>query len=357
MKTFWKPTEYIKNISIEPTYLNTDSKHNYLNVLLGCKEFIFKPRSYSTCNNDCLVIWETFKHSNSITTKNFASKHNRKILIAGDSFLRSVYPFSYYSSCKNKNYVKGISITFDDITAFFDSTKASRLEQMLNDKELVLSDKQINRARYCIDYIINNHLTKYNAQPIFVPNYGRPGKKKILVVDQKFGDMSIALGMANEKTFKDMLQHAINNNPDADILIKSHPDFIYGKQKSYYNKFNAKYNNVYFITEPINPISLIQYCDKVYVCSTQFGFESLMCGKETHVFGMPFYAGWGLTHDNIKLDRRTNKRTLEEIFYITYIEYSYYVNPNTGKQCEIEEAMEYLINLRNECFNLEKQND
>lgn len=357
MKSFWKPTEYIKTISTAPTYLAVDSNHNYLNVLLNCDEFKYKPNTYNKNINDCLVIWENSKNANNTAITKFAKEYNKQILIAGDSFLRSIYPYSYNKYCKNKKYVKGISITFDDTAQFYNSTKISRLEQMLNDTELILTNEQIARARYCIDYIVNNHLTKYNAQPIITPNYGRPGKKKILVVDQKYSDMSITLGMANKKTFSDMLNHAKATNPDADILIKSHPDFIYGKLQSYYNKNNINYSNVYFITEPINPISLIQYCDKVYVCSTQFGFESLMCGKETHVFGMPFYAGWGLTHDNIKLDRRTNKRTLEEIFYIAYIEYSYYVNPNTGKQCEIEEAMEYLVNLRNEYFNLEKQND
>jgi capsular polysaccharide export protein len=41
--------------------------------------------------------------------------------------------------------------------------------------------------------------------------------------------------------------------------------------------------------------------------------------KEVVVFGMPFYAGWGLTDGKQVLQRRTNKRMLEEIFCITYI--------------------------------------
>ena len=75
-----------------------------------------------------------------------------------------------------------------------------------------------------------------------------------------------------------------------------------------------------------------------------------MIGKEVHTFGMPFYAGYGLTIDYQKCERRTNKRTLEEIFYITYINYSYYVNPEKEERCEIEEAIDYLIKLRREYF-------
>ena len=104
------------------------------------------------------------------------------------------------------------------------------------------------------------------------------------------------------------------------------------------------------MSEEINPISLPEIVDKVYVCTSQLGFEALMMGKEVHVFGMPFYAGYGLTIDYQKCERRKNNRTLEEIFYITYINYSYYVNPEKEERCEIEEAIDYLIKLRREYF-------
>ena len=79
-----------------------------------------------------------------------------------------------------------------------------------------------------------------------------------------------------------------------------------------------------------------------------------MCNKEVHVFGMPFYSGWGIENliERQKLSRRTNKRTLEEVFYIAYIMYCKYYNPKTNKPCEIEEAIDYLIELREEYKNL-----
>lgn len=216
---------------------------------------------------------------------------------------------------------------------------------MLNDKNLTLNNNQLKRSRNCIKLILDNHLTKYNYQPIVTPEIGSPEKKKILVVDQSFGDMSITMGKATEKTFEKMLEAAIYENPDSDIIVKTHPDTTSGGRSGYYNILPDK-DNVFKYTNPINPISLINYSDKVYVCTTQFGFEALMCNKEVHVFGMPFYAGWGLTKDFQKCERRNNKRTVEELFYITYIMYSYYVNPVARKKCEIEEAMNYLIQSR-----------
>ena len=159
--------------------------------------------------------------------------------------------------------------------------------------------------------------------------------------------MSILKGWGSDETFEKMLNKAIEENPEADIIVKTHPDTMTGNRGGYYTGLK-QHDNIYTQTTPINPISLIKYVDKVYVCSTQFGFEALMCGKEVHVFGMPFYAGWGLTIDDQKCERRTNTRTLEEMFYIAYIMYSYYVNPETKAPCEIEDAMDYLLKLRGE---------
>lgn len=95
----------------------------------------------------------------------------------------------------------------------------------------------------------------------------------------------------------------------------------------------------------------LHYSILLYVCTTQLGMEALICGKEVHTFGIPFYSGWGLTIDYQDCERRTNKRSIEELFYIAYIMYSHYVNPDKKSGCEIEEAMDYLLRLRDEYFS------
>ena len=151
---------------------------------------------------------------------------------------------------------------------------------------------------------------------------------------------------------RDQLQ---KENPDADIIVKTHPDTMTGNRGGYFTGL-VPHDNIYTQTEPINPISLIKYVDKVYVCTTQFGFEALMCGKDVRVFGMPFYANWGLTQDELTCERRTNTRTLEEVFYLAYIAYSHYVHPETKQIIEIEEAMDYLLQLRDEYMELKRGN-
>lgn len=276
-----------------------------------------------------------------------AMQCDKPVLILESGFLRSINTF-----CEDKQdekYRYDIGFVLDYLTAYYDATRPSYLENLLNDKNLFITKEQKQRARNCINKIVENHLTKYNCQPIFTPNIGRKDKKKILVVDQSFGDNSIKKGLASITTFKKMLQAAIDENPDADIIIKTHPDTKTGARTGYYSNLE-KTENIFLYKDAINPISLINYVDKVYVCTTQLGFEALMCNKETHIFGMPFYAGWGYTNDKQVCKRRTNKRTVEEIFYIAYIMYSYYINPITGRLCEIEEAMDFLLNLREEYY-------
>lgn len=277
---------------------------------------------------------------------------NKPFVIVEDGFLKNMANRRNMSEAIDRFSVNNC-YTADDITHYIDATVPSRLELMLNSDEISITEEQKESSRRLISKIIGNKLTKYNSQPIYTPNTGRAGRKKVLVVDQAYNDMSIIKGMADDKTFEQMLKAAIAENPDADIIIKTHPDSIVKKpaRKAYYAKVRES-ENIFKVTYQINPISMLEYVDKVYVCTTQLGLEALMCGKEVHTFGMPFYAGWGLTNDRVKLARKSKKRSLEELFYITYILYPIYINPETGTLCKIEDTLETLLKLREEYFVL-----
>ena len=297
---------------------------------------------------DIMIIWGMNMYYHNARTIEMALATDTRLLIAEDGFIRSINNF--VNKTIPSKYRNSISFTFSNLPHFF-ADEITTLEYMLNNEKLKLDNKQIERAKYLIDKIIKNKISKYNHQPIYKPEIGK-NKNKVLVIDQSYGDMSISYGWANEDTFKNMLEVAIKENYNADIIIKTHPDALVKnseRAKCYYSSEDIK-ENVYLMAEEINPISLLEIVDKVYVCTSQLGFEALMMGKEVHVFGMPFYAGYGLTIDYQKCERRKNNRTLEEIFYITYINYSYYVNPEKEERCEIEEAIDYLIKLRREYF-------
>lgn len=76
------------------------------------------------------------------------------------------------------------------------------------------------------------------------------------------------------------------------------------------------------------------------------GFEALLAGKKVTCYGMPFYAGWGLTNDKLTIARRTQKRSVEEVFFIAYVLLSRYFSPKRENTCTIEELIADLVDIR-----------
>ena len=273
-------------------------------------------------------------------------KADANALVCEDGFIRSYTTPIGVSQTARECQIH--SLVVDHKGFYYDATHRTDIETMLNDDGLKPTPEQTKEARRLIDKIVSSKISKYNHQPIYTPKIGREGAPKVLVVDQSYGDYSIKLGLADDSTFEKMLDAAIKENPDADILVKTHPDTIAGKKgekKGYYQDLK-EHDNIYKVTFPINPYSLMEICDKVYVCSSQFGLEALMAGKEVHTFGMPFYAGWGLTIDDQHLERRTNTRTLEELFYIFYCMYTHWVDPDKGSETTIDAVIDKMIELR-----------
>lgn len=261
----------------------------------------------------------------------FSKKNGIPYLGLEDGFLRSV-----------GLGVEGsppLSICVDNIGIYYDATRPSRLENILNsdgwEQESLLND-----AKKAISLIKENYLSKYNHAPMVNPSiFSDTAKERVLIVDQTLGDMSITLGLADKARFKEMYEMAKRENPNAELYIKTHPDVISGKKEG---NLTPKDVDATFIYDDCNPLSLVEKVDKVYVVTSQLGFEALMLGKEVHCFGMPFYAGWGVTKDQITIERRKKKRNVEELFAAAYMLYPRYINPNTGLPGTIFNVIHYL---------------
>jgi capsular polysaccharide export protein len=262
-----------------------------------------------------------------------------------------------------------LSMVADDVGIYYDATQPSRLELILNgtDQEFTHTptlqpliktlnsykrdplddDALLNRAKSCIEQIIHHKLSKYNNSPAV--NLGEKSKPRILLIDQTAGDASIEYGLASAESFAQMLECALKENPDADILIKTHPDVVSGKKSGHFSNASM-HERVTIIQQDINPISLLEQADKVYVVSSQMGFEALMLCKPVVCFGVPFYAGWGLTDDRMPVERRNMKRSMEQVFAATYILYSRYIDPHSGMSTSIESVIDHLA-LQRHWFN------
>ena len=78
------------------------------------------------------------------------------------------------------------------------------------------------------------------------------------------------------------------------------------------------------------------------------GFEAILLGKKCVCFGMPFYAGWGITDDRVLCPRRKRELVVEEVFAASYILYTKYMNPYTKNKIDIIEAIKTIEKLKNE---------
>ncbi|WP_448588127.1 capsular polysaccharide export protein, LipB/KpsS family [Thermocrinis sp.] len=237
-----------------------------------------------------------------------------------------------------------LSIVIDPVGIYYDASKPSLIENLLNDdswKSQDLIEKAVKLRKMIIDY----EISKYNNTKPVPEELKEKLKRKenILLIDQTEEDMSVILGGASRETFKEMYESALEENPDANIIVKFHPDVIKGKKKGYLTKIKT-YSNVIVLSENYNPIQLLKLVDKVYTISSQMGFEALLLEKHVVCFGIPFYAGWGLTEDKKQAPRRGRKITLDELVAVSHILYPRYAVPygESYKPSDVFEVVECL---------------
>jgi capsular polysaccharide export protein len=301
--------------------------------LSGSNILLRRPRQLPTA----YACWGLNPLSYKIALKAFL--HNKPLYLMEDGFLRS------YCTAFDKRYDiqlrKGVGYTIDTKGFYFDGTRPTDLENFLNSYSVTAENK--NKARQLIDKIIANKLSKYNNQPDDSIVIKSLGNNLVLVIDQTRADQSLVKGMVPDNVFETMISDALAENPSSTIVFKIHPQSL---AENRIPSITRNEPRLRVLSQNINPISLLERVGKVYVATSQLGFEALMCGKEVKVYGMPFYAGWGLTTDVLSNPRRKRKLTIEEIFFIVYCVYSKYVNLATEKECTIDEAIDYLIQTR-----------
>ncbi|OAQ19866.1 hypothetical protein [Thermosulfurimonas dismutans] len=234
-----------------------------------------------------------------------------------------------------------LSLIVDPVGIYYDATRPSLLENLLNFGGWE-TPELMDQAERALKLIRDHKISKYNRGKPVPRGYFTPYRERVLLIDQTYGDMSVRLGLADEDTFREMYFAALEENPGAEIYVKVHPEVIVGRKKGYLARMKL-HRSVKVIREEFNPVDLLSHFDRIYTVSSQMGFEGLMLGKEVICFGMPFYAGWGLTRDGKRCERRKRRRTLLELFAAAYLLYPRYINPATGKPGNIFDVINHLI--------------
>lgn len=280
--------------------------------------------------------------------RNFALRHGLPFIALEDGFLRS---------CGlGVDGAPPLSLVVDDLGIYYDATQPSRLESLI--ASLAPDEGRQAQTRQALDLIRQHRLSKYNHAPErLLPPLAAEYRSRVLVIDQTVGDVSVRLGGADAALFGQMLATALSENPDAEIWVKTHPDVLTGKKQGYLDAAQLARHpdpRLHLLAEDVSPLSLLAQMDKVYAVTSQMGFEALMLCKPVVCFGLPWYAGWGLSDDRhagiaALRARRNVPRTLEQLFEAAYLHYARYIKPASGAPGTIFDVIDWLS--RNKAAN------
>ncbi|WP_333501620.1 capsular polysaccharide biosynthesis protein [Kluyvera genomosp. 2] len=288
------------------------------------------PLSSLPGNVDAIAVWG--ERPSALRPIERAQKAGLPVLRLEDGFTRSLE--------LGVNGAPPLGIVVDDLGIYYDARRPSRLEILIKQEAETPTLK--NEALRVAAFIVENDLSKYNHAPRFKETHHA---NVTLVVDQTYGDVSVTLGGATERQFAAMLSCAKKEHPHGEIWVKTHPDVLTGKKKGYFETLTAD-PRIRLITKDFSPQSLLRQVSHVYTVTSQYGIEALMAGKKVTCFGLPWYAGWGLTDDrhpqSQDIAARRGNAPLSALVAAAWLQYTRYVDPHTGEASTLPDMLEYL---------------
>jgi capsular polysaccharide export protein len=294
----------------------------------GSAPVSFRSSPGQVSNDQRLAIWKS-----RVASDQQAELDQRGIpsIEVEDGFIRSVG--------LGANCVPPLSIVVDRLGIYFDPSRESELERLLNEGRF--STDLLRRAQQMREVIVNSGLSKYetSSSTSVRPPY-RPGS--LFVAGQVEDDRSVICGGGEVTSNLELLRRVRREAPASYIIYKPHPDVEAG------HRIGAISDEICLtladeIVREVPISELISAVDEVHVNTSLAGFEALLRGKQVTTHGVPFYAGWGLTRDLGAVPaRRTARRTLDELVAAALLVYPRYVDPVTGLPCPPEVLVDRL---------------
>lgn len=278
-------------------------------------------------SGDALVAWG--KSPTAGRAERMAQRRALPLLRVEDAFLRSLRP--------GRSGDTPLGLLIDPLGVHFDASQPSLIEHLANTHPLD-DTTLLARARDGIARLQALDLSKYN---IHDPTLAPPAPGYVLVIDQTRGDASIPHSGASAATFAEMLAQAATDHPAARIVVKTHPETALGLRAGHFDPASLP-PNATLLTAPVSPWALLNGAIAVYAVSSQLGFEAILAGHRPQVFGQPFYAGWGLTHDRAAIPRRKRTLTRAQLFAVAMILAPTWYDPCRDRLCSFEEAVDQL---------------
>lgn len=259
------------------------------------------------------------------SVKRDISKRKLKTIEVEDGFIRSV---GLGAEC-----VPPLSIIVDRKGIYFDPSKGSDLEHILENVRFDTS--MLVEARRLRSFIVDARVSKYGPGAVRQVDYKHLAADRniFLVIGQVEDDRSVQSGGGRIKSNLMLLKEVRERSPDSFIIYRPHPDVLAGLRKGHVpDPVALEYADI--VASEGDIIDLIETADEVHVMTSLAGFEALLREKAVTCYGVPFYSGWGLTEDLGEIpERRTKRRSLDELVAASLMIYPRYLDPVTGLPC------------------------
>ncbi|MGX6565909.1 capsular polysaccharide export protein, LipB/KpsS family [Cupriavidus necator] len=224
----------------------------------------------------------------------------------------------FHSDGLGSDMVAPRSQVLDRLGLYFDARKPCELTHILN--SATFDRAELARAAELRELVCRLGVTKYNMGRR-TPIWRAPvGKTVILVAGQVADDASIRFGTGAIGTAQALLEEVRARNPDSFIVYKPHPDVLSGNRKGLVEAQGL----ADVVDAEADVLSLVDRADQVHILSSLVGFDALLRGKRVFTYGLPFYAGWGLTEDALPQPWRERRLSLDMLVAGALLRYPVY---------------------------------
>ena len=263
------------------------------------------------------------------------------IIRVEDGFIRSVG--------LGANLIESSSLIFDKKGIYYDGENLSDLEDTLNKIKITPEEKL--RANKLLESLVKLKITKYNLKgKDWDAKKKNKNKEIILALGQVESDASIKFGIppdSNINSNLELIKVTRETFPKSYLIYKPHPDVakLLRKKGKNDNRIREYCDE---IVDDICIEKMYKKIDRLSVMTSLGGFEGLIRGIPVTTWGIPFYAGWGLTDDKLKehewiKKKRNRVLSLEELIYGCLINYPLYISKLSGRLCSPEQAIKELL--------------
>lgn len=328
---FWRRTAWVFNVAKWKRPLLRQHLSQYNVRFLALKDDVYKKEQRIRMSlRPVFIVWGRTVPER---LEEFSQEFEIPIHHLEDGFMRSIG--------LGAAHVLPYSLCHDKLGIYYDSGSTSQLEKILLEFDFDNDDKLMKSAQENISKIRELRLSKYNETRSSLASvvYGPKVRRRILVVGQVEDDQSLLYGCSRIMRNAELIQLAVEENPEAQIIYKPHPDVQAGLRKELSNTDDLAHL-VEILRISMSMVDALEGVDRVYTLTSLAGFEALIHGVPVTTVGAPFYSGWGLTDDRQLVDRRNRKLTLEKVFAAAYMLYPKYRHPITYKKMTLGDVIE-----------------